>query len=95
MKELRGLFDAAPDGIVVVNEELRIVRVNPAAERLFDYTRDELLNRPLLDLIPERSVRRISSTRHNTWSTRASVLWAARPLRSTGVGRTGPNSLPR
>lgn len=40
----RMLIDRAPDAIVVINTTLqRIVQANPQAERLFEYTRDELL----------------------------------------------------
>jgi PAS domain S-box-containing protein len=40
----RALIDAAPDGIVIVNQEGRIVLVNTQTEKLFGYKRAELLN---------------------------------------------------
>ena len=49
-----GLFEFAPDAIVVGNREGRIVQVNKRTEKLFGYTREELLNSDLDNLLPER-----------------------------------------
>jgi PAS domain S-box-containing protein len=51
----RALIDAAPDGIVIVNQEGRIVLVNAQTEKLFGYKRAELLNQPVEILVPERA----------------------------------------
>jgi len=48
------LFEALPDGVVVTNARGEIVRVNPQAETLFGYSREELLGRPVELLIPDR-----------------------------------------
>jgi PAS domain S-box-containing protein len=49
----RDLIEAAPDGIVILSNG-RIVHVNAQTERLFGYTRDELLGQPVEILVPER-----------------------------------------
>lgn len=48
------LFETAPDAAVVANEAGMIVLVNEQAERLFGYTRNELLGQSLEILIPDR-----------------------------------------
>jgi len=49
-----GLFEFAPDAILVVNHKGGIMRVNKQTERLFGYSRNELLDKPLEILLPER-----------------------------------------
>lgn len=51
---LRHVFDAIPDGIVLVDESGRIKLVNRQAEALFGYRSEELANRPVETLMPER-----------------------------------------
>jgi PAS domain S-box-containing protein len=50
----RALLESAPDGIVVVDAQGTIVIVNSQTERLFGYTRQELIGQPVELLIPER-----------------------------------------
>ncbi len=50
----RGLLESAPDGIVVVDANGVIVIVNSQTERMFGYTREELLGQPIEMLVPGR-----------------------------------------
>ena len=46
--------ESAPSGMVMVNDEGRIVLVNSLVENMFGYTREELLLQPIEYLVPER-----------------------------------------
>ncbi|MGA7122029.1 MAG: PAS domain S-box protein [Polyangiaceae bacterium] len=50
----RNLLDAAPDAMVVVDGTGRIVVVNGQAEKLFGYSRSELVQKPVDMLLPTR-----------------------------------------
>src|SRR5579863_7786422 len=54
----RELLEAAPDAIIEADEEGRIVLLNRVAEKLFGYTREELLGRNVDSLLPPEMVGR-------------------------------------
>jgi diguanylate cyclase (GGDEF)-like protein/PAS domain S-box-containing protein len=55
----RGLLEAAPDGMVVVNQVGEIVLLNAQAEKQFGYRRDELLGQKVKNIIPEGFAERL------------------------------------
>jgi two-component system sensor kinase FixL len=53
-RRFRLVVEAAPNAMVMVNGTGEIVLVNAQAERVFEYSRTELLGKPIEVLIPER-----------------------------------------
>ncbi len=73
-----GLFEAAPDAIVLVDNTGRILRVNRQAELMFGYSRGELLGKQVEALLPPRF-------REHHVTHRSAYLTEPR-LRSMGAG---------
>jgi PAS domain S-box-containing protein len=55
----RGLLEAAPDAMVVVNQSGEIVLLNVQAEKEFGYSRDELVGQKVTNIIPEGFAERL------------------------------------
>ncbi|HZF09771.1 MAG TPA: PAS domain S-box protein [Thermoanaerobaculia bacterium] len=49
--KFRDLVEATPDALLMLNQDGRIVLVNCQAERFFEYSREELLGRPVEELV--------------------------------------------
>lgn len=58
---MTSLFENATEGIILTNGKGNIVMTNPAAERMFEYKKDELTGSPIEILIPSK----FASTHHH------------------------------
>lgn len=53
-RRMEGIVQSAMDAIITIDEQQRIVLFNPAAEKVFGISSDEILGKPVTELIPER-----------------------------------------
>jgi len=55
----RGLLEAAPDAMIVVNQNGEIILLHIQAEKQFGYHRDELLGQQITNIIPQGFAERL------------------------------------
>jgi len=79
----RGLLEAAPDAMVVVNQRGEIVLLNVQAEKQFGYRRDELVGQKVKSIIPEGFAERLIAD-----GTRSAAEALAQEI-GTGIELTG------
>ena len=79
----RGLLEAAPDAMVVVDEDGGIVLLNVQAEKQFGYSRDELVGKKVKSIIPEGFAERLIAD-----GTRTAAEALAQPI-GTGIELLG------
>jgi PAS domain S-box-containing protein len=66
--KFKGLFDAAPDGIVIVDDSGHIVLINEQAKNIFGYNNEDLNGRFHDILLPERFWNQHKHHRHDYFS---------------------------
>ncbi len=54
-RRFHGFLEASPDAVVIIDGDGVIVQVNGQTEKLFGYSREELVGQALEMLMPERS----------------------------------------
>lgn len=52
----RKLFESSPEGIVLLDNDDRVVRVNPRFLEMFDYRKAEVIGRPINELIVDKAL---------------------------------------
>jgi diguanylate cyclase (GGDEF)-like protein/PAS domain S-box-containing protein len=62
--KLRAVIDGALDAIVTIDENGHLQEFNPAAERIFGYTRDQVIGRPLAEVMIPPAKRHAHSMGH-------------------------------
>src|SRR5271157_5986850 len=80
----RGLLEAAPDAMVVVNQAGEIVLVNVQAERQFGYRRDELFGQKVKNIIPDGFAERLIAD-----ATRSTAEASAQQMGMGGIELSG------
>lgn len=82
------VFEASPSGMLLVNQTGVLALVNTQVERLFGYTRQELLGQPIDILIPER-YRRQHPGQFHTFFTSPSLRAMGRGCNLSGRRKDG------
>ena len=84
----RGLLEAAPDSMVVVNPCGDIVLLNVQAEKQFGYSRDELIGRKVTDIIPIGFAERLVADGWDTSEIAKELSYSERTIKNVFYGIT-------
>ncbi len=63
-KKLRAVINGALDGIVTIDDKGALVEFNPAAERIFGYSKQQVVGKSLAEVIIPPSLRHAHDTKH-------------------------------
>lgn len=63
-KKLRAVINAALDGIVTIDESGALIEFNPAAERIFGYTKQQVLGKSLAEVMIPPAFRQAHNEKH-------------------------------
>lgn len=61
------IFDMTPNMIAIINKNLEIVQLNPAAEKFFDITNKKAIGLPILMFLDENKFENIKKNKINTY----------------------------
>jgi len=87
-ERFRRLLEAAPDAILQVDEEGRIILMNRVTEEMFGYSREELLGQPVEILIPQE-LRRVHQGHRAHYRTEPSTRTMGTGLALEGLRKDG------
>ncbi|MGZ8982379.1 MAG: EAL domain-containing protein [Methylotenera sp.] len=73
--KLRAMINGALDGIVTTDEAGVLVEFNPAAERIFGYKKEQVIGKPLSDVMVPPSLRKAHEEKHRQF-----VLLGEKPI---------------
>lgn len=84
----RTLVETANTAIIAVDENARITLFNPAAEKLFEYSKDEIMNRDVTVLMPEKYSKMFSERIYGSSESEYST-YLDNTIEFTGLKSTG------
>jgi PAS domain S-box-containing protein len=88
--QLRAIANAAGDGIILTDRSGKIIFCNPAAENIFDYSAEEMLGRPLQELVEcEHDPAELGNDNHRSLLLAAGDVQQIRRIEATASRKDG------